>query len=288
MFRRKHAHTQENDSTQKTAKVNELRGAIGPLTGSSLHYCTDACLSRYLEARNWNVDKSKKMLQESLKWRSAYKPEEIRWDEVASEGETGKVIRADFHDREGRSVLILRPGRQNTKEGDKQIRHLVYLVENAILNLPDGQEQMTWLIDFTEWSINTNVPIKTARDTLHIVQNHYPERLAIALLYNPPRLFEAFWKIVKYFLDTKTFHKVKFVYPKNKESVELMSSYFDADNLPAEFGGKAKLLYDHENFSRLMAQDDIKAANMTVSNNKLGNVNNGYLKAEVTPEPNEL
>jgi len=32
--------------------------------------------------------------------------------EVAHEGETGKVSRADFHDRSGRTVLILRPGKQ--------------------------------------------------------------------------------------------------------------------------------------------------------------------------------
>jgi len=44
-----------------------------------LQFCDDACLRRYLEARNWNVDKAKKMLEETLKWRSIYKPEEIRW-----------------------------------------------------------------------------------------------------------------------------------------------------------------------------------------------------------------
>jgi len=59
--------------------MKELKGAIGPLSGHSWKYCTDACLKRYLEARNWNVDKSKKMLGETLKWRSTYKPEEIRW-----------------------------------------------------------------------------------------------------------------------------------------------------------------------------------------------------------------
>ena len=31
---------------------------------------------------------------------------------MAHEGETGKVSRADFHDRSGRTVLILRPGKQ--------------------------------------------------------------------------------------------------------------------------------------------------------------------------------
>lgn len=60
-------------------QVNELKAALGPLSGRSLLYCTDACLRRYLEARNWNVDKAKKMLEGTLAWRSTYKPEEIRW-----------------------------------------------------------------------------------------------------------------------------------------------------------------------------------------------------------------
>jgi len=67
------------DCTLIYEQVAELRAAIGPLSGRRLKYCTDACLRRYLEARNWNVDKAKKMLEESLKWRSTYKPEEIRW-----------------------------------------------------------------------------------------------------------------------------------------------------------------------------------------------------------------
>lgn len=277
---------QENGSVQHGAKINELKLAIGPLSGRSLQYCTDACLRRYLEARNWNVDKSKKMLEETLKWRSTYKPEEIRWHEVAFEGETGKVFRANFHDRDGRTVLILRPAKQNTTSLDNQIRHLVYLIENAILNLPPDQEQMSWLIDFTGWSFSTSVPVKSARDSINILQNHYPERLAVAFLYSPPRIFEAFWKIVKYFLETKTFQKVKFVYPKDKDSVELMRSYFDVENLPKEFGGKATLEYDHEEFSRLMAEDDVKSANLWGSSDKFSSLaSNGYSKAEVVPEP---
>ncbi|KAB2023341.1 hypothetical protein ES319_D06G011300v1 [Gossypium barbadense] len=105
-------HNQQNDSLQHESKVKELRAALRPLSDRGLKYCTDACLRRYLEARNWNVDKSKKMLEETLKWRSTYKPEEIRWHEIAVEGETGKVYRANFHDRDGRTVLILRPGKQ--------------------------------------------------------------------------------------------------------------------------------------------------------------------------------
>ncbi|KAK3231602.1 hypothetical protein Dsin_003483 [Dipteronia sinensis] len=276
---------EENDVLRQDSKVKELKVEIGPLSGRSVQYCTDACLKRYLEARNWNVDKAKKMLEETLKWRSTYRPEEIRWNEVALEGETGKLFRASFHDRQGRSVLIMRPGFQNTKSIDDQIRHLVYLIENAILNLPEGQQQMAWLIDFTGWSLSTSVPVKSARDTIHILQNHYPERLAIAFLYNPPRIFEAFWKVVKYFLDAKTFQKVKFVYPKNKDSVEVMRSYFDEENLPIEFGGKATLQYDHEEFSKLMVQDDGKSATLWGFDDKVQRVRIGHSGAEVAPEP---
>ncbi|XP_077216400.1 uncharacterized protein LOC143850975 [Tasmannia lanceolata] len=285
MFRgRNNAHDhQENDSVHQEAKVNELKAAIGPLSGRSLQFCTDACLRRYLEARNWNVDKSKRMLEETLKWRSTYKPEETRWHEVASEGETGKLYRANFHDRVGRTVLIMRPGKQNTSSHDNQLRHLVYLIENAILNLPEGQEQMVWLIDFTGWSLTNSVPIKTARETAHILQNHYPERLAVSFLYNPPRIFGVFWKVVKYFLDPKTFQKVKFVYPKNKESTELMKQNFDMEVLPSELGGRDPAEYDHEEFSRLMARDDVKTATFWGLDNKLSHSTNGYSSIDVAP-----
>lgn len=74
------------------------------------------------------------------------------------------------------------------------------------------------------------------------------------------------------------------MYPKNKDSVELMSSYFDEENLPTEFGGKAILNYDHEEFSRLMTQDDAKTAAFW-GFDKPKHVGNGYSASEVAPEP---
>ncbi|KAJ0967744.1 hypothetical protein J5N97_024661 [Dioscorea zingiberensis] len=230
MFRRKQSANEENNAETQQAKIKELKAAIGPLSGRSSQFCSDACYRRYLEARSWNVDKAHKMLEETLKWRSTYKPEEIRWLEVAIEGETGKVYRANFNDREGRTVLVLRPGKQNTSSHGNQLRHLVYLLENAILNLPEDQEQMIWLIDFSGWSLTNS--------------------------------------IVKYFLDPKTFQKVKFVYPKNEESMELMHKHFDIEMLPVEFGGKNKIEYDHEEFSKIMMEDDIKSARVWGSDEK--------------------
>ncbi|XVE70268.1 hypothetical protein DITRI_Ditri10aG0058800 [Diplodiscus trichospermus] len=41
-------------------QVKELRAALGPLSGCSLKYCIDACLRRYLETQNWNVETKKR------------------------------------------------------------------------------------------------------------------------------------------------------------------------------------------------------------------------------------
>lgn len=81
------------------------------------------------------------------------------------------------------------------------------------------------------------------------------------------------------------------MYPKNKDSVELMSSYFDVDNLPTEFGGRATLQYDHEEFSRQMAQDDVKAAKFwgfDKQQQQQPNGLHGLSGAEIAPEPESL
>ena len=69
-----------------------------------------------------------------------------------------------------------------------------------------------------------------------------------------------------------------------------MRQFFDEENLPTDFGGKAVLTYDHDEFSRQMAQDDAKSAAIWgfVSNEKLDHATNGYYGAEVAPEPASL
>uniref|UniRef100_A0A0D9VYF0 CRAL-TRIO domain-containing protein n=1 Tax=Leersia perrieri TaxID=77586 RepID=A0A0D9VYF0_9ORYZ len=287
-FRKKHASRfDSDDAEQQEAKINELRAALGHLSSSSEKYCTEACLRRYLEARSWNVDKSRKMLEESIKWRIAYKPEDTRWPDISVEAETGKMYRANFVDREGRTVVIMRPAKENTSSHEGQIRFLVYTLENAILSLPDNQEKMVWLIDFTGWTLAKATPIKTARETLNILQNHYPERLAIAIVFNPPKVFETFYKLMKPFLDPRTIQKLNFVYQKDEESMKIMHKCIDPEVLPIEFGGKNNVPYNHEEYSKLMLKDDIKMANFWASDSKADHVNkviNEPSAPEVTPQ----
>lgn len=67
-------------------------------------------------------------------------------------------------------------------------------MENALLGLKPGQEQLVWLIDFQNWNMSS-VSVKVTRETARILQNCYPERLAFGILYNPPKVFESFWLV---------------------------------------------------------------------------------------------
>lgn len=83
---------------------------------------------------------------------------------------------------------------QNTQAVEGQIKYLVYCMENAIWNLNPGQEQMVWLIDFQGWNMGC-LSVKVTRETARVLQDRYPERLGLAILYNPPKVFESFWLV---------------------------------------------------------------------------------------------
>ncbi|KAJ9167045.1 hypothetical protein P3X46_021727 [Hevea brasiliensis] len=247
----------ENSLTpeEQQEKINEVRRLVGPLPEKLSIYCSDASISRHLRARNWSVKKATKILKETLKWRAQYKPEEIRWEEVAREAETGKIYRTNYVDRHGRTVLVMRPSCQNSKSTKGQIRYLVYCMENAILNLSPDQEQMVWLIDFHGFNLS-HISLKVTKETAHVLQDHYPERLGLAILYNPPKFFEPFWMAAKVFLEPKTYNKVKFVYSNEVNTMKIMEDLFDMNHLESAFGGKDNSGFDISKYAERMKEDD--------------------------------
>ncbi|KAK9905299.1 hypothetical protein M0R45_000303 [Rubus argutus] len=249
---------------EQQAKIDEVRKMIGPIANKLPALCSEAEISRYLRARNWNTKKAGKMLKESIKWRLEYKPEKIRWENIAHEAETGKIYRANYCDKYGRTVLVMRPGFQNTNAVNEQILYLVYCMENAILNLNPDQEQMVWLISFQRWN-SSNISLKVTRETAKVLQNHYPERLGLGILYDPPKIFESFWTMVKPFLEPKTFKKVRFVYSDNPQSQKTMEDLFDIEKLESAFGGRNPSGFDYEAYAQRMKEDDKKMSDFIES-----------------------
>ncbi|KAK8541867.1 hypothetical protein V6N12_014488 [Hibiscus sabdariffa] len=234
---------------EKQAKIDDVIKRIGSVAEELPALCSDASISRFLRARNWNTKRATKMLKKTFKWRLQYKPDNIKWEDIAEEAETGKIYRANYCDKFGRPVLVMRPG--------FQIKYLVYCMENAIMNLKQDQEQMVWLVDF-QGLAKATVSVKLSRETARILQDHYPERLGLGILYNPPRLFHSSWMILKPFLDPITYQKVKFVYSDDPKSRKIIEEIFYLDKLDAAFGGRNMSGFDYQAYARQMKDDDVR------------------------------
>ena len=100
---------------------------------------------------------------------------------------------------------------------------------------PDGK--MTWLIDFVGYDRKNQPPWQVSLKTLQIVQNHYPERLGRAVNFDPPMLFELFYKAIRPFVDPVTRDKLIFLHQKT-DAREGMEKQFQLEYLDAPICGE--------------------------------------------------
>ncbi|KAI0354761.1 CRAL/TRIO domain-containing protein [Trametes cingulata] len=196
-------------------------------------------MPRYMRAAKWDLEDAKKRLKNTIEWRRDFKPDLIPPDEVRIESETGKIILNGF-DNEGRPILYMRPGRENTETSPRQLRHLVWCLERAKDFMPPGQESLVIIVDYNSTTLRTNPSISVARKVLNILQNHYVETLGRALVVNLPMLLNFFYKGIAPFLDPVTRDKMRF----NPDLFELIPK----EHLDADFGGEFEFEFEPNSY----------------------------------------
>ncbi|ESK85442.1 cral trio domain-containing protein [Moniliophthora roreri MCA 2997] len=239
--------TYEYDDEQK-AKMKELREYAGSimLPESDSYYLWELrwldkpdTIPRYMRAAKWNLADGKKRIKGTLEWRRQFKPELIPPDEIKIEDESGKIL-IDGFDKDGRPIIYMRPGRQNTETSPRQLRHLVWCLERAKDLMPPGQESLVIIVDYKSTTLRTNPSISVASKVLTILQQHYVETLGRAIVVRLPMLLNFFYKGISPFLDPVTRDKMRF----NPDLLELVP----ASQLEAEFGGEHNFLFNHEDY----------------------------------------
>ncbi|KAI9229992.1 MAG: CRAL-TRIO domain-containing protein [Piptocephalis tieghemiana] len=220
-------------------------------------WLSQACLLRYLRAHRWSVPSAKKGLAETLEWRRSYKPDMIPPEEVRVEGETGKTFPSGF-DRMGRPIIYMRPRLENTKTSDRQLRYVVFVLERALAMMPPGVETVTLVIDYKGASMRQSPGISTCKSFLHILSNHYPERLGRAFVVDGPWYFFTLFRMLNPFMDPVTREKVWFVDLEKQKTMELEKSAIDdytsllyhihPDMLDDMMGGNLNMPFDHAQY----------------------------------------
>ncbi|KAI3406334.2 PDR16 [Candida oxycetoniae] len=220
------------------------------LTVAEKSWLTKECFLRYLRATKWHVEEAIDRIELTLAWRREFgisetfdKDNRVNGDLVSQENETGKEVILGY-ENESRPCLYLKPGRQNTKTSQRQVEHLVYMLERVIDYMPSGQDSLALLIDFKAHPVGTQggkiPPVGIGRQVLHILQTHYPERLGKALLTNIPWLGWTFLKIIHPFIDPLTREKLVFDQP--------FINYVPKVQLDKDFQGDVNFVYEHEKY----------------------------------------
>ncbi|KAI8391583.1 CRAL-TRIO domain-containing protein [Radiomyces spectabilis] len=204
-------------------------------------FLTDGTLKRYMRARKWDYEAAKNMLENSVKWRRDYRPDEIDPDYIRPESETGKMYFNGF-DKCGRPIWIMRPRLQNSKDGDRQIKNIVFSLERGIRLMPDKVENLAIIVDFKDSSASHNPSVATCKKFLDILGNHYPERLGIAFVVKSPWFFFATFKLISPFMDPVTKDKIKFVATTN--AWVHLEQCIDPNHLETDFGGNYHFTFD--------------------------------------------
>lgn len=217
--------------------TSSAKGATkSPLSETERIFLTRECLLRYLRASTWNLSTAEKRIENTLVWRREYGLESHTADYISVENETGKQLIIGW-DIEGRPCQYMRPSKQNTARGDRQIQHLVFMLERSIDLMPPGQETLALLINFAETKSGQGATIGQGKQTLNILQNHYPERLGRALVTNVPFYIWGFFKLITPFIDPLTREKIRFD--------EDMGLHVPRAQLLKESAGEVEFEYDH-------------------------------------------
>ena len=217
-----------------------------PLNDNERMWLTRECLLRYLRAVSWtSADAAAKRLLATLIWRREFKVDQLTPEYISPENETGKqvILGYDIH---ARPCLYLNPGRQNTKQSDRQIEHLVYMLERVIDMMDAGQETTALLINYRGSSAGNSPSVKTGKAVLNILQGHYPERLGRACISDLPWLIHSFFKLIGPFIDPVTREKMIF----NQD----LRKHVPPEQLDRDFGGEAEFVYEHGVYWPVMNQ----------------------------------
>ncbi|KAL9652760.1 hypothetical protein ABK040_010793 [Willaertia magna] len=245
--------TEQNEVLKQFSEL--LQQELSKMTPYQRYYCfkikpnetnkslDNACLIRYLKARDFEIPKAHKLLWHSLNWMEDYKPHLIRAKNLSEESSTGKLYCSGY-DKMNRPIVYMIPRNENTKDGEKHIQLLAYTLLSAI-NRMELSDKMTWICDFEGTSMKSVPSVSDAKKTIEILSSHFPERLGMCFIVNPPKIFGMFYKLVSGFIPPITKSKIKICYKKD-DLKSIFEPYIDLNQLDKRYGGLVENKFNHD------------------------------------------
>ncbi|XP_077426517.1 SEC14-like protein 1 isoform X1 [Vanacampus margaritifer] len=214
----------------------------------------DEHILRFLRARDFNMDKAREILCQSLTWRKQHQVDYLleTWSspQVLQDYYTGGW---HHHDRDGRPLYVLRLGQMDTKGlvralGEESLlRHVLSINEEGLRRCEEntkvfGRPISCWtcLVDLEGLNMRHlwRPGVKALLRIIEVVEANYPETLGRLLILRAPRVFPVLWTLVSPFIDENTRKKFLIYAGNDYQGPGGLVDYIDKEIIPDFLGGE--------------------------------------------------
>ncbi|CAF1495312.1 unnamed protein product [Rotaria sp. Silwood1] len=210
-------------------------------------------LHRFLRARKWNVTHTIKSIREMIQWRIENHVDLILEDQpmILRMHIIRKMAPSAHHGytKAGQPLFIEKFGLVHVDKlfnrftSEELIQCHIYWLEFCCQRARERSRQLekhvenfATIYDLHACKLELTKFLHVFKQSVHIDDNYYPERLGQMFLINPPMIFPILWDLAKYWLDPVTKTKIH-VIKKGPETSTALLQHIDSDQLPHEYGG---------------------------------------------------
>ncbi|XP_034567822.1 SEC14-like protein 1 [Notolabrus celidotus] len=213
----------------------------------------DQHVLRFLRARDFNLDKARELLCQSLTWRKQHQVDFLldTWErpQLMQDYYTGGW---HHHDRDGRPLYVLRLGQMDTKGlvralGEEVLlRQVLSLNEEGLRRCEEntrvfGRPISCWtcLVDLEGLNMRHlwRPGVKALLRIIEVVEANYPETLGRLLILRAPRVFPVLWTLVSPLIDENTRKKFLVYAGNDYQGPGGLIDYIDREIIPEFLGG---------------------------------------------------
>ncbi|MEE6506833.1 hypothetical protein FKM82_007871, partial [Ascaphus truei] len=214
----------------------------------------DEHILRFLRARDFNIDKAREILCQSLTWRKQHQVDYLlsTWDppQVLQDYYAGGW---HHHDKDGRPLYMLRLGQMDTKGlvralGEESLlRHVLSINEEGLRRCEEntkvfGRPISCWTCVVDLEGLNMRhlwrPGVKALLRIIEVVEANYPETLGRLLILRAPRVFPVLWTLVSPFIDENTRKKFLIYAGNDYQGPGGLVDYIDKEVIPDFLSGE--------------------------------------------------
>uniref|UniRef100_A0A8I5NJD4 SEC14-like protein 1 n=1 Tax=Papio anubis TaxID=9555 RepID=A0A8I5NJD4_PAPAN len=214
----------------------------------------DEHILRFLRARDFNIDKAREIMCQSLTWRKQHQVDYIL------ETWTPPQVLQDYyaggwhhHDKDGRPLYVLRLGQMDTKGlvralGEEALlRYVLSINEEGLRRCEEntkvfGRPISSWtcLVDLEGLNMRHlwRPGVKALLRIIEVVEANYPETLGRLLILRAPRVFPVLWTLVSPFIDDNTRRKFLIYAGNDYQGPGGLLDYIDKEIIPDFLSGE--------------------------------------------------